>query len=316
MMYAGHCRQFDADVQYDVQLQTHRRSDAFNSTEKPRLLHAVSNVQPSGIIVVAGIGVGADVVGCCIVVAGGDAVKVGVTGVPGAGVTGVTGAGVKTDVGRDVGRDVGFMLAGVIVSGAMVSGFIVAGFMLDGDGDGDPESETDVVSDADTSSEADDETEAVNVCVAVAVSVPGVALIESEIVPLVAVAVSVPGMPLVKWEIVPLPVPEAVRGTACVSDAASLAVRDSVVVNVAVAVAVSVPVPDVALLVEWESVPLLVRVRRTHVAFALLYDVPAAHSMHMGLGNDSSGQRRKATAMAEGPVLVPKMMCWPMATAV
>ncbi len=240
--------------------------------------------------------------------------KVGVTGVPGAGVTGVTGAGVKTDVGRDVGRDVGFMLAGVIVSGAMVSGFIVAGFMLDGDGDGDTDSETDVVSDADTSSEADDETEAVNVCVAVAVSVPGVALIESEIVPLVAVAVSVPGMPLVKWEIVPLPVPEAVHGTACVSDAASLAVRDSVVVNVAGAVAVSVPVPDVAL-VDWECVPLLVRVRRTHVAFALLYDVPAAHSMHMGLGNDSSGQRRKATAMF-GPSWVPKMMCWPMATAV
>ena len=68
------------------------------------------------------------------------------------------------------------------------------------------------------------------------------------------------------------------------------------VVTVYVAVAISVPVPDVTL-VEWESVPLPVRVRRTHVAFALLYDVPAPHSMHMGLGNDSSGQRRKATAL-------------------
>ena len=54
MMYAGHCRQFDADVQYDVQLQTHRPSDAFNTTDWPRLLHAISNVQPSGIFVIDG----------------------------------------------------------------------------------------------------------------------------------------------------------------------------------------------------------------------------------------------------------------------
>ncbi len=84
------------------------------------------------------------------------------------------------------------------------------------------------------------------------------------------------------------------------ADAASLAVLDSVAVShavvVCVAVAISVPVPDVTL-VEWESVPLPVRVRRTHVEFALLYDIPAPHSMHMGLGNDNSGQRRKTTAM-------------------
>ena len=72
-------------------------------------------------------------------------------------------------------------------------------------------------------------------------------------------------------------------------------------------------VPGVTL-VAWESVPLSVRVRRTHVAFALLYDVPAPHSVHMGLGNDSSGQRRKATALPI-TLAVPRMMCWPMATA-
>ncbi len=157
MMYAGHCRQFDADVQYDVQLQTHRPSDAFSSTERPRLLHAVSNVQPSGIIVGAGIGVGADVVGCCIVVAGGDAVS------------GVEAVGASVVA---MGTAVGFMLAG----------FIVGGLILAGDGDGDPDSDTDVesdvVSDAESSSEAKDDSEAVNVYVAVAVSVPGVALVE------------------------------------------------------------------------------------------------------------------------------------------
>ncbi len=161
-MYAGHCRQFDADVQYDVQLQTHRPSDTFKTTEWPRLLHAVSSVQSSGIIVVAGTGVGADVVGCCIAVAGGDAVS------------GVKAVGASVVA---VGTAVGFMVAGVIVSG-----FIVAKLIFVGDGDGDPDSDTDVesdvVSDADTSSEADDESEAVNVYVAVAVSVPGVALVE------------------------------------------------------------------------------------------------------------------------------------------
>ena len=134
-MYAGHCRQFDDDVQYDVQLQTHRPSDAFNSTERPRLLHAVSSVQLSGIIVGAGIGVGANVVGCCIVVAGGDDVR-GVTGVPGAGVTRVSGGSV-VDVGTDVGR--GFMLDEAIVSGFIVTGCIVVGFMLAGNGDGAPD---------------------------------------------------------------------------------------------------------------------------------------------------------------------------------
>ena len=152
MMYAGHCRQFDADVQCDVQLQTHRPSDAFKTTERPRLLHAVSNVQPSGINVGAGARVGADAVGCCIVVAGGAAVS---------GVK-VVGASV-VDVGTD-------------------AGFIVAGLILTGDGEGDTDSDTDVesdvVSDADTSSAADDESEAVTVYVALSVSVPGVALVK------------------------------------------------------------------------------------------------------------------------------------------
>ena len=161
MMYAGHCRQFDADVQYDVQLQTHRPSDTFKTTEWPRLLHAVSNVQPSGIIVVAGIGEWADVVGC-VVVAGGDAVS---------GAKAV-GASVVAE-----GTAVGFMVAGVIVSGFIVTGLILAGDE-DGDTDSDTDVESDVVSDAESSSEAEDDSEAVNVYVAVAVSVPGVALVE------------------------------------------------------------------------------------------------------------------------------------------
>ena len=68
----------------------------------------------------------------------------------------------------------------------------------------------------------------------------------------VALSVSVPGVALVEWEIVALSVPEDVSGTAYVSDVASLAVADTVYD----ADAMSVPVPGVALVV-WEIVVML-----------------------------------------------------------
>ncbi len=64
----------------------------------------------------------------------------------------------------------------------------------------------------------------------------------------VEVGVSAPGVALVEWEIVSLPVPEAVCGTACVPDAASLAVLESVAKTGYDVEAVSVPVPGMALI--------------------------------------------------------------------
>ena len=64
----------------------------------------------------------------------------------------------------------------------------------------------------------------------------------------VNVSVPVPGVALVEWVIVSLPEPEAVCGTACVSDAASLAVLESVAKTGYDVEAVSVPVPGMALI--------------------------------------------------------------------